>query len=664
MQSEDENIFGGARVLIGLLALAVGTVVLTGWQYNIVELIQLRPGFAAMNPLTAVLFIVTGFALLAHSGRWDRIVKPAASAILFFAILKLIDVWTGDLPVDRILFADRLVVGDTSNDLPPKTAVAFLLVGLSFLAIKLPHRNAPAISQSLAFGVMLISLLALVGYAFSIDALISMAAFTPMALHTGLTLMVVSAGLLCLMPGSGLLAIVRSHGAAGNMARTVLPLAILTPIAIGTARLWGQSQGYYGTEAGVALQIVANVLATFVLLMTSILALYRSDLVRIDRERVLQISEDQYRLAEGIAKMGHWRCSLPMRDASLSDELKKIYALVDPRCVFSATEILDVYHPEDRAHVETLLQRAATEGQDFECSARILGEESELKYVKLLCVCSKAPDGTVQSLFGVVADVTELEQAKRKAESATASKSSFLANMSHEIRTPMNGVLGFAELLTTADLPAEESRYARHIYDSAQSLLSLLNDILDISKIDAGHMAISTEATDLRNLLAQCAGLMEAAASSKDLKLELGIDGQVPKMLMLDGLRVRQVVLNIIGNAIKFTDAGGVTVKATRRLDAVQPTLVIEIKDTGVGIADERQATVFQDFSQADNTISRRFGGTGLGLSISRRLIELMGGSITLQSCEGKGTTVSLSIPLVCPDSGEDKALVIAGSTS
>ena len=664
MQGENTPAFRFFRIMAGVIAIAVGAIVLTGWQFRMNELTQIKPGLTAMNPLTAALFIFTGAAMAAHSGRWDRIVKPAAATICIIAALKVLDLWNGDFPVDSILFGDRLIVDGIPNRVAPNTAVAFALVGLSFLTSKLSHRHGSAISQSLAFGVMLISLFALIGYAFSINKLHSIAAFIPMALHTGATFLVVAAGLLCLTPNNALIAVIRSRGAAGAMARTVLPLAIVTPIIVGVMRLWGQNQGYYGTEAGVALQVVANVLVMFVLLTTSIVALYRSDLVRIDRERALQISEDQYRLAEGIAKMGHWRCSLPMRDAWLSDELKQIYALPDTRDAFLATEILDVYHPDDRTHFEALLRRAATKGEDFECSARILRRDGELRHVKVHCVCALSPDGTVQSLFGVVADITELEEAKRKAESAAASKSSFLANMSHEIRTPMNGVLGFAELLTTADLPAEESRYARLIYDSAESLLSLLNDILDISKIDAGHMAISTEATDLRILLSQCVGLMEAAASSKGLKMELGIDGQVPQMLMLDGLRVRQVVLNIIGNAIKFTDAGGVTVKATQHSDAAQPNLLIEIKDTGVGIAPERQATVFQDFSQADDTISRRFGGTGLGLSISRRLIELMGGSITLQSCEGKGTIVSLSIPLVSPESGEDKTLVIAGGAS
>lgn len=644
------------RNFAGLASLLTGSLVLLGWLYQIPALTQIKPGLTAMNPLAALLFTVTAIGLLCHSGRLKWLIKPVAAVIVAATLLKIADLWAGMLPIDAFLFADHLVIDGKPNRMAPNTAVAFLLVGLSLFASSLRQNRAPAVAQSLAFGVMLISLFALVGYGLGINKLHSIAAFIPMALHTAMALMLVSIGLLCLLPGKALMAVVRSPGAAGAMAKTVLPLAIMIPILIGAMRLWGQNNGYYGTEAGIALQVVANVFVTFLLLMATIIALYRSDLARKDREQALQISEEQYRLAESVAKVGHWRLSLPAGELTWSDEVKHIHGLPVTEEAPAPLAVLEAYHPDDRPIVEALMQGAAREGENFVCSARIVRRDGEHRHIRLHCICAKDADGRVSSLFGVIADVTELEQAKREAEAAIAAKSSFLANMSHEIRTPMNGVMGFAELLTTAGLPEEPHRHAQLIHDSAKSLLKLLNDILDIAKVDAGHLSVSEEAVNLAHLLKQCVRLMEVAACSKGLKLDLRLDARLPNRIMMDGLRLRQVVLNLLGNAIKFTDGGFVSVEVNQVSGGLAPAFQIRVRDTGVGIAPERQKLVFEDFSQADDTISRRFGGTGLGLSISRRLAVLMGGSIDLQSREGEGTTVTLTLP--CRPVLSDPALV------
>jgi PAS domain S-box-containing protein len=247
----------------------------------------------------------------------------------------------------------------------------------------------------------------------------------------------------------------------------------------------------------------------------------------------------------------------------------------------------------------------------------------------------------------------ELDGARARAEAAAKTKSSFLANMSHEIRTPMNGVLGFADLLLHGDISEEHRRYAQLIVDSGRAMMRLLNDILDLSKIEAGQMQVSPEAIDLRHALRNCVKLIQPAAAQKELALELDIDEALPECVLLDGLRLRQITLHLLGNAVKFTDAGRVTVRAGIVAGSDGRAFEVSVADTGIGISLDRQAAVFEQFTQAEQSTASRFGGTGLGLAISKQLATLMGGSLDLISEQGHGTTFTLRLPLLAATLGK-----------
>jgi len=256
-------------------------------------------------------------------------------------------------------------------------------------------------------------------------------------------------------------------------------------------------------------------------------------------------------------------------------------------------------------------------------------------------------DGQRVGAVGLYHDVSALVEARRKAEEADRAKSEFLANMSHEIRTPMNGVLGMIELLKDTMLTDEQHDFLNAAHESAEALLTLLNDILDFSKIEAGHLELESIDFNLRTLVEGVADTQAQRAEAKGLEMTCFLEPDCPTYVRGDPGRLRQILVNLVSNALKFTEQGEVSIRVTRESDdEVRPLVRFSVSDTGIGIPQDQQPAVFQRFVQVDTSSTRRHGGTGLGLAISRELAELMGGQIGVESEEGRGSTFWFALPL------------------
>ena len=249
---------------------------------------------------------------------------------------------------------------------------------------------------------------------------------------------------------------------------------------------------------------------------------------------------------------------------------------------------------------------------------------------------------------------TLLRTARQEAERASSEKSTFLATVSHEFRTPMNAIIGFTSLaLRKDDLDRHTARHLERIRLASRNLLGLINDILDFSKIEAGKLETVQESFDLRELVSETTQMFEISMHDEGLELIIEIDEALPKFMRGDPLRVRQVLANLVSNAVKFTHEGHVAVRVVSR-DVPEPHVTLSVEDTGVGIDEETMGRLFEPFSQADDTVQRHFGGTGLGLSICKRLVELMGGTLEIASAAGEGSTFSFTLPIDTPPGGHE----------
>ena len=429
-----------------------------------------------------------------------------------------------------------------------------------------------------------------------------------------------------------------------------------------TREYFNQHPRWQSSIALAAGLLVSTLIGTLLFFVTSMN-------VRISKEvnnrtRELKNSENQLRYVFEATGEGIWDWNILTGNVTHNYQWCKICGVDDGYLNHSLERFAEILHKEDREPVFEKIQNCLGGKDPYLSEHRLSMKNGQVIWVQDRGnVVERSPTGEPLRMVGSIIDITErklaaeqLEEAKKNADEASRAKSDFLANMSHEIRTPMNGVIGLSELALDSSDPEEIRSHLHQINESSKSLLGILNDILDISKIEARQISIENAIFSLSEFVDLLDRMFTLRAQEKGLGFSITLDKKINQLVYGDQLRIRQILTNLIGNAIKFTSKGQVT------LDIIQLetsssgiTLNFIVKDSGIGLTSEQMGNLFKPFVQADNSISRRFGGTGLGLTISLNLAKLMGGDIKVESVVGKGSEFHFHVTLAVAHSIQGK---------
>jgi PAS domain S-box-containing protein len=645
----------------GTAAAGVGLVVLAGWALEVDFLKGPIPGLIDMKANTALGFLAMGLALRALAGApGRRRLLPVAGAWLTIAIgaISSAEYLLGaNLGIDELLFHDPGGAATVNpGRLAPQTAIIFVLLGAGLLMARGDSRTQRWLGQALPLASGAVSLFAILGYIYGIRGLSTVGPFSPMAFHTALTALVLSLGMLFARPDRVLVQTLCARTAGGLMARRLLPAAFIGIPVIGWVRLYGEDSGLYGREVGVALYALVLVSVLTAVILFTARALNRADAAREEaafgQRRLAAIVESSDDAIFSMAPDGVV--------TSWNPGAERLFGYQTAEIVGRPATVLVAPGEQDEAETARTLEEVAAGRGLQQQEARLARKDGTPVDVSVSLAPLRDHTGAIIGASAVIRDVTErrrteraLEESRDEAERANRAKSEFLSRMSHELRTPLNAILGFGQLLQMDELEPSQQDDVEQIVKAGRHLLDLINELLEISRIEAGEMAMSIESVPVGPLLAESADLMSPLAAERGLPLKVACADAGDRHVQADNQRLKQVLLNLLSNAVKYNREGGDIDVAC--VQAPGERIRITVSDTGPGIPADRLDRLFAPFERlgAEHTPVE---GTGLGLALSKRLVEAMGGTLTVQSEVGSGTTFAVELPQASTVVGELEA--------
>ena len=666
--------------------LFISAMVLLGWAFDISTLKSILPQYIAMKANTALglmlISITLGFYQEEKFFVSTVIIRVLSGVIFLIGALTLCEYAFGyDFKIDELLFRDSVPPGAQfpPGRLAPITAINFIFISLSFFLTS-GRLKLYKFTQFMIFISFLISFQALVGYLLGITYSFGSAFYTQMAIHTAIMFIVLSLGILWARRDYGLVAVICAKTMTGQMGRGLIASATVIPAVVNAFQVYGQKIGLFTADFGTLIVVMGNVIFFLVIILWTSMVMNRTEIEqRMAEDKLREANLSLERQVES-RTLAFQKSEANIRaifdsslDAIVGIDGDGLVIQWNPRAVvifgYSLNEAIGqkmskMIIPKrfHESHMNGMKRFMATEkgsilNQSIELVAlRKSGEEFPVQ----LSISAINVDGKF-TFISFISDITkrksdelqlkrlneQLTQIALEAKQASELKTNFLANMSHEIRTPINGVIGMAQIMMDSKLDSEQREHLQIIRGCANSLLMIVNDVLDLSKIEAGKMILENVHFEMASLIRDTCKSMQYLAESKNLILNLHIEDACIANILGDPGKIRQILLNLISNAVKFTEVGSVTVRAT--VVSAQDTSLkfrIEVQDTGIGMTPEAASKLFQPFQQGDSSTTRKFGGTGLGLSICRHLIQMMKGDVQMKSLIGSGSLFWFEVEL------------------